>query len=181
MGTTKTVSDRRQSTPNIQLTEILAKLEAIESFIHQSQVVAPPPPPKKVEVVQPTPIESMSADQQVLLVKLDQLTLKRHAVLTATLGDRGYDQIAEDMKCSSTTIKLHLKSAMDVLGIPNRSALLATHKSLLSKIPDQLYKSRYNISKTWWMEQSAEHDALMKVLTHTKPVNNQHKLTEDES
>jgi DNA-binding CsgD family transcriptional regulator len=136
------------------LGEILARLEAVEKA-----------------VVGPSARVAKSSAEAVLREKLDRLTIKRHAVLTATLGGVGYQELAKIMGCDVTTIKLHLKSAMMLLDIASRSTLLATHKAILDPIPDKEYESRYGVSKRWWLEQ--KHD-LMEVLTSTKPAANQH-------
>lgn len=112
-----------------------------------------------------------STEQAITLVRLERLTLKRHAVLTAALGGVGYASLASWMKCDETTIKLHLKGALKLLEIPTRTLLLARHPKLLDFIPDADYKARFGLSKTWWLEQEAN---LMAVLCRTKATANQH-------
>lgn len=150
-----------------QLDIILAKLAKIEAYLEQH---------KTHQNEAPTEAPSMSTEQQVLLIKLDQLTLKRHAVLTAALGGVSYEDLATIMKCSQTTVKLHLKAALNILDIPSRTSLLASHKQLLDLIPDKTYKTRYGIGKRWWME--TQTGDLMTVLTTVKPTNNQHQHEE---
>lgn len=136
------------------LASILKKLESIEA-----------------KVTGPTDAVAKTSADAVLREKLDRVTIKRHAVLTATLGGVSYDQIASLMQCSSTTVKLHLKGVLDTFDIPNRNSLLVKHKEMLDSISDKEYRARYGISKKWWLE----HDkALMDVLTSTKPTSNQH-------
>ncbi|MDZ4100479.1 MAG: LuxR C-terminal-related transcriptional regulator [Hydrogenophaga sp.] len=103
--------------------------------------------------------------------KLEKLTLKRLAVLSGTLGGLNYQQLATLMDCSDTTVKLHLKEALQVLGIPNRAMLLVQHKHLLDALPDQDFESKYGINKRWWLDQPPE---LMAFLRTTKPGKNQH-------
>jgi DNA-binding CsgD family transcriptional regulator len=143
------------------LDEILAKLIAIEKAVNMSNGKVP----------------KSSADA-VLREKLDRLTIKRHAVLTATLGDVSYQDIAKIMGCDVTTVKLHLKAAMQLLGIETRSSLLVQHKDILSFIPDREYESRYGVSKKWWLEQK---QPLMDVLRSIKPTSNQHTGQSHES
>lgn len=107
----------------------------------------------------------------VLLERLQRLTLKRHAVLTASLAGVSYATLATLMKCDATTIKLHLKGALSTLAIPNRGMLLAKHAQLLDAISDAEYKTRFGLSKTWWLEQET---SLMAVLSRTKATANQH-------
>ncbi len=121
-----------------------------------------------------TSISTLSADQAVLLERLEKLTLKRHAVLTATLGGQGYQAIAKAMGCDVTTVKLHLKAALTTLKLASRSALLAKSSQMLDGISDSDYQRRFAISKRWWTEDNA---ALMAVLSASKPVNNQHART----
>jgi FixJ family two-component response regulator len=134
---------------------ILAKLINIENAIA----------PQSAKVAQ-------SSEEAVLREKLDHLTVKRHAVLTASLGGVGYQELAKIMECNDTTIKLHLKAALNALDIPSRSVMLVSHKNLLSSIPDTEYEKRYHIGKRWWLDQKP---ALMEVLRTTKPTNNQFK------
>jgi len=103
--------------------------------------------------------------------KLEKLTLKRHAVLTATLGGQSYQQIGKLMNCDETTVKLHLKAALNTLSIRNRSLLLATSSDLLQPFSDSEYESRYGLSKCWWV---TEDSRLMAVLRACKPAHNQH-------
>ena len=111
-----------------------------------------------------------SADA-ILREKLDHLTLKRHAVLTATLGDVGYAEIAGLMKCDVTTVKLNLKASMTALDIASRDILLTSHKRMLDVIPEAEYVKRYGISKRWWLENNQE---LMDLLSKTKASANQY-------
>ena len=136
------------------LQQIMAKLTNIERFVSG--------PSAKV---------ARSSEEAVLREKLDRLTIKRHAVLTATLGDVGYQALANTMECDVTTVKLHLKSALTLLDVPTRSILLANHKGILDAIPEKEYEQRYGIGKKWWLEQKP---ALMLVLRSTKAAANQH-------
>ena len=111
-----------------------------------------------------------SADA-ILREKLDRLTLKRHAVLTATLGDVGYSEIANLMKCDVTTVKLNLKASLNSFDIASRDILLTSHKRMLDVISDKEYLERYGISKRWWLENNPE---LMDLLSKTKATANQH-------
>lgn len=107
----------------------------------------------------------------VLLERLARLTLKRHAVLTATLGGLSYQEIAKLMACDVSTIKLHLKAALQILRLKDRAFLLAAHSNLLQTLSDKEYLRRYGLSKTWWLESSP---SIMTVLQATKPAKNQY-------
>ncbi len=137
------------------LVQILARLDAIEKV-----------------VAIPSGSVAKSSQEAVLRERLSNLTIKRHAVLTATLGGLSYEQIATLMGCSLTTVKLHLKSALDLLEIPSRSNLLALNKGILDPIPEREYEARYGIGKRWYMEQKP---ALMAVLRDVKRTANQYK------
>lgn len=152
-------SNNPQPSIEATLALILARLEAIEG----SLAMAP--------ALQAPPAASAAATDTVLLLRLDRLTLKRHAVLTATLGKVGYQELADIMDCDPTTVKLHLKGAMNLLDIPNRSSLLANHPHILAAIPDRIYEGRYGLAKRWWLSPSPE---LMAVLQATKGASNQH-------
>ena len=166
MKTTNNRSQARSITDH-QMEEILDKLKKIEAYLASHQLATS------------IPVGGMSAEQQVLLLKLGKLTLKRHAVLTAALAEVSYQDTAKLMKCSETTIKLHLKAAMTLLDIPDRSILLSKHKSLLSEIPDDVYEQRFGISKSWYLEDLEKTKPhLLEVLTNTKPAANQHTAKE---
>lgn len=111
------------------------------------------------------------AETLALINTLEKLTIKRHAVLTATLAGVGYQEIAAITGWDVTTVKLQLRAALQVLGIPNREALLVQHKRILDRIPDKDYQRRYGLSKRWWLEKN---DDLMQVLRATKATANQH-------
>lgn len=151
------------------LVAILERLDTMEDVInilagrHLSKVSA-------LQASSPI-IPPISVDQAVLLEKLKKLTLKRHAVLTAILGGQSYQTIAKAMACDLTTVKLHLKAALDILGVRNRSELLVKSPDLLGFITDADYEGRYGVGKRWWLEEKPE---LMAVLTAKKPANNQH-------
>lgn len=119
-----------------------------------------------------------STEQAVTLVKLERLTLKRHAVLTASVSGVGYARLAELMQCDETTIKLHLKGALKILEIPTRTLLLARHPKLLEFIPDADYQIRFGLSKTWWLEENPQ---LFSVLRKVKQTRNQHTKSEEGS
>lgn len=123
-----------------------------------------------VRPTQPTKA-TLAVEQAILREKLAKLTVKRHAVLTATLGGVSYQQLAEWMECDVTTVKLHLRYALQLLGIANRSVLLTSHPAMLDQIPDAEYEARYAVGKRWWLERKP---ALMAVLTTIKPAKNQH-------
>jgi DNA-binding CsgD family transcriptional regulator len=83
-------------------------------------------------------------------MKIDGLTLKRNQIFTATLGGLGYDQIADLMQISVSTVKIQFKHALDKLGIASRQVLLTNHPNMLDSIGDAEYRKRYGISKSWW-------------------------------
>ena len=112
-----------------------------------------------------------TVEQAVLLERLEKLTLKRHAVLTAILGGQSYQAIAKAMGCDPSTVKLHLKAALGILGIRDRSTLLAKAPDMLDFISDKDYEARYKIGKRWWLVDDA---GLMAVLRTKKEANNQH-------
>lgn len=103
--------------------------------------------------------------------KLEKLTLKRHAVRTATLGGQSYHAIAKAMGCDQSTVKLHLKAALNILGVRSRAILLAMQPGLLDFIDDAHYEGRFGLGKRWWL---TEKPSLMAVLPATKPPKNQH-------
>jgi len=106
------------------------------------------------------------------------VTIKRHAVLTATLGGLSYKRIATLMGCDVTTVKLHLKATLELLLAPTRALLLVSSPGLLSFVSDGECESRYGVSKRWWLEDKPE---LMAVLKAKKPANNQHVRSPTES
>jgi DNA-binding CsgD family transcriptional regulator len=113
--------------------------------------------------------EAMAVD--LLKKKLSDLTIKRHAVLTATLGGVSYAEIAKIMGCDVTTVKLHLRAALQLLDIPSREALLVSHRRMLDPIDDRDYEITFSVGKRWWLEQKPD---LMNVLRTVKPSRNQH-------
>ena len=112
-----------------------------------------------------------STTQAILLERLDRLTLKRHAVLTATLANVSYRDIATFMACDETTVKLQLRAVLDIFDIQSRGFLLVSWTDLLDSISDQEYEQRFGLSKTWWQTQKP---GLMAVLRASKPANNQY-------
>lgn len=113
----------------------------------------------------------LSQDGEILLIKLGQLTLKRHAALTATLGGLGYAEIAKIMGCDVTTAKIHLRNALLILGIPSRSVLLANHRDMLAGVDDAQYKARFGLTKRWWADKDPSVIASVQV---TRRSANQH-------
>jgi DNA-binding NarL/FixJ family response regulator len=147
------------------LVAIFERLDALEkatNVLAGQHVAQQPKPPANA-----TP----RVEQAVLLQKLEKLTFKRHAVLTATLGGQSYQAIAKAMGCNLTTVKLHLKAALNILGLRDRSTLLAKASTMLDFIHDSDYEARYGIGKRWWLE---DNDQLMAVLMAKKPAGNQH-------
>jgi len=161
MNTMHTTNKNGQPSKRAMIADILARLEVVEKALATSSVS---PAVAKAAISPPS-------TEAVVEERLNHLTLKRHAVLTATLGGVSYQGIAELMGCDLTTVKLHLKAALEVLGIRNRSFLLISWPDLLHFIPDQEYERRFGLSKRWWLTEKPE---LMSVLRATKPANNQH-------
>jgi DNA-binding CsgD family transcriptional regulator len=114
---------------------------------------------------------------EMKLQLLDKLTMKRLAVLTATLGGLSYQQIADLMQCEVTTVKLALRYALQILDIPSRPILLANHSRMLDDIPNKTHKTRYGIDKNWWLEQDSD---VMNQLRAQKPARNQHTRSRGE-
>ncbi len=135
---------------------LITRIEALEIAMQQK---APRPPAAK------------PAEVAVLMDRLDRLTIKRHAVLTATLGGLSYREIAQLMGCDVATVKLHLKAVLNLLGMKDRAYLLAVHGDILLSIAEQEYQRRYGLRKTWWIQPPA---GLMAVLKATKPAKNQY-------
>lgn len=92
-------------------------------------------------------------------------------LLVGTLGGVSYFEIARMMECHATTVKLHLRAALDILGIEDRNFLLISWPDLLNAIPDDDYEARYGVGKKWWIDGKP---ALLAVLRTTKPANNQY-------
>ena len=142
--------------------------EAQSKLVPPANVQASPIPSNPPK---PLPKPSVGLSNDVLLERLDKLTLKRHAVLTATLGGLSYQAIAELMACSKTTVKLNLKSSLNVLGVRDRTHLLVTYINRLDFIPEEEYEARYGLGKRWYLE---ENPNLLAALRATKPAHNQH-------
>lgn len=115
--------------------------------------------------------ERGSAPGALLKAKLDRLTIKRHAVLTATLGGVSYQEIAKYMACDVSTVKLHLRAALNILGIRDRAFLLAACGDLLDFMSDEDYERCFGLTKRWWL---ACPPSLAAVLQTTKPAKNQY-------
>ena len=174
---------KEASATQILLTLILERLDGIEAQL-AAGASAPAPAPTPSPSPSPSPASSVAAttpaptsamtkavERAVLLEKLSRLTVKRHAVLTATLGGVNYFQIARMMECHVTTVKLHLRAALDILEIRDRNFLLISWPDLLDVIPDDDYEAKYGIGKKWWLDGTP---ALMAVLRATKPAKNQY-------
>ena len=147
---------------------LLAILERLEGLERATDILAGN---YLSQCTKPPASASPTVERASLLQMLERLTLKRHAVLTATLGGQSYQAIAKAMGCDLTTVKLHLKGALNILGLRDRSTLLAKASDMLDFITDKDYEARYGIGKRWWLE---ENDRLMAVLMAKKPAGNQH-------
>ncbi len=94
--------------------------------------------------------------------QLSRLTLKQHAVLTATLGGLSYQEIADIMNVDVTTAKLHLKAAMTHLGVENRQLLGIRWGTEIEGIPTAEYRTKFGVGKRWWEELDS---AVLRTLT----------------
>ena len=115
--------------------------------------------------------EAKSTELEMKMRLLDRLTIKRHAVLTATLGNLSYQQIAALMNCSVTTVKLFLRNGLQILDIGSRALLLTNHAKMLDDIPEKVYQNRYGIAKKWWLTMNPE---VMSQIVAAKGAANQH-------
>lgn len=136
------------------LLAIMKKLERIEKIVEQPGMS------------DPAAIEKIK-----LRGLMEKMTIKRRAVLCATLGGLSYQQIADIMSVDLTTVKLHLRGALQILGLPNRSMLLVQKKDLLAPFSDREFHKLFGLKKSWWLE---EDDELMSVLHTVKKTANQH-------
>lgn len=143
------------------LRALMTRLEALELAVQRKAPKAP---------------ASVTAERAVLMDRLDRLTIKRHAVLTATLGGLSYKEIATLMACDVATVKLHLKGVLTILGIKDRAFLLAVHGDMLIHLTEQEYQRRYGLRKTWWIQPPP---GLMAVLRATKPAKNQYTMQKE--
>lgn len=154
----KTLTDREV------MLKILDKLSSIEKLMSLNTQLT-----GQAAITAAAGVQGQSSGE--LKERLKRLTIKRHAVLTASLGDVSYQKIAELMKCDDTTVKLHLKSALNILDIESRSILLTNHKHMLDAISDKEYERLFGISKRWWLELKPD---LMAVIATTKTTGNQY-------
>ncbi|WP_342133629.1 RNA polymerase sigma factor [Hydrogenophaga sp. OTU3427] len=149
------------------LTGITARLDRMERVMGKVliEVITQPHSP-----TQPA-AGAQHHDGAILHLKLGKLTLKRHAVLTATLGGLSYDQIAQAMGCDVSTAKGHLRNTLQILGIPSRAILLSSHRDMLDGLDDAQYRTQFGLSKHWWTEQIPSEMASLQI---TKRSANQH-------
>ena len=147
------------------LIQILTRMDKMESKMESLSKA----------VTGPSAGVAKTSAEAVLREKLDRLTVKRHAVLTASIAGISYQEIAKLMGCDVTTAKLHLKAALAALAIQSRSVLLTNNKNILDAIPDSEYEKRYGISRRWWLEQKPE---VMEVLRTVKRASNQYTKEE---
>lgn len=160
MNTMKSRNKNSQPSNREMIADPQARLEVAEKALAGNAR----PLASKVKASPPT-------THAVILERLDHLTLKRHAVLTATLGGVSYFGVAALMECDPTTVKLHLKAVLEILGIRNRAFLLISWPDLLNFIFDAEYEKRYSLGKKWWLDKNPK---LMAMLKATKPANNKH-------
>lgn len=114
---------------------------------------------------------ALPQDGAILLLKLGQLTLKRHAVLSATLGGLSYNEIAQHLGCDVSTVKAHMRYTLQILGITSRSILLSSHRDLLECLDDAQYRAKFGLTKRWWADNEP---SVIASLQATRPSANQH-------
>lgn len=115
------------------------------------------------QATDPSGAQDQGANNDFFLFKLSKLTLKRHATLTATLGGLSYEQIAQLMGCDVSTVKVHLRNALLILGIASRSILLSSHRDMLDFLDDAQYKATFGLGKRWWLDQDPAVIATLQV------------------
>ena len=163
------------------LTEISARLDRMESAMGRlvMEVMAQPAPPSASvsRISTPSHAPATAANIEVLLLTLEKLTFKRHAVLTATLGGMSYSQIAGLMGCDASTVKVHMRNTLNILGISSRSILLTSHLGMLDSIDDKTYRDKFGITKRWWLDNDP---AVMAMLQACRASANQHARAKGE-
>ena len=147
-----------------------ARVEKLEAAMGRIMMALPALSKEPQELaIQPTP--EAGADPVGLMIKLARLTIKRHAVLTATLAGLTQQRIAQLMGCDEATVRLHLRNALMLLGIASRDDLLTQHANMLDGIASREYQTRFGLSKTWWRDKN---DPALQSLKPTKQAANQH-------
>ncbi|MFC7461039.1 helix-turn-helix transcriptional regulator [Hydrogenophaga defluvii] len=135
-----------------QITALTARVESLEAALGRMYINAQAPGDDAARSTQPrAPATAQAnAEREILLMKLDGLTLKRNQIFTATLGGLSYDEIANLMQISVSTVKIQFKHALDKMGIASRQVLLTNHPHMLDPIGDAEYRKRFGVSKRWW-------------------------------
>lgn len=164
--TMNTVTNKDTQTLQQQITALTARVESLEAALGrmyinataQSEGAAAKGASKKPQTAQTS--AQAQAEREILLIKLDGLTIKRHQIFTATLGGLSYDEIAKVMEINVSTVKIQFKHALDKLGIASRQVLLTAHAHMLDSISDTEYRKRYGTSKGWWKNKAKSPKAL---------------------
>jgi DNA-binding CsgD family transcriptional regulator len=85
---------------------------------------------------------------------LAPLTLKQHAVILGFLGGLTYAEIAEHMQVDQTTVKLHLRAALNHFGAQSRDQFAITHGKAINDLSSKQYEDAFGLPKEWWKSKS---------------------------
>jgi len=86
--------------------------------------------------------------------ELDRLTTKQMAVVLARIGGLTFARIASLMQVDDTTVKLHMKAALNHIGATSSEFGLEEFGKKVAQIPDQEFLQRFSLRKEWWIRPS---------------------------
>ncbi len=85
-----------------------------------------------------------------------RMSLKQRAVLFAVLGGGRYDEIANVMNVDPTTIKIHMKAALNKMSLSSKLELMARRDALVKEIESAKPEVIFGLPFDWMAAQPAE-------------------------
>lgn len=96
-----------------------------------------------------------------------RLTLKQNAALQVILSGGGNKTIANILKCSDSTAKVHVRGAMKHLDVNTRSQTFIKAKPLFDALSESAYEELTGLTKNW-NENPDSHDITEVLRNKTK-------------
>tara|TARA_E500000318_G_scaffold112050_1_gene133669 strand:+ start:15397 stop:15894 length:498 start_codon:yes stop_codon:yes gene_type:complete len=114
------------------------------NFLTRDEYISTKPPTTDSRSVTTTAINNNQA-----FAVMTKMTPKQHAVLQMLLRGSSNYEIAERFNVSENTVKIHVKSIMDKLGVRKRSLIVLNMRSAFNDIAEDQYEAMTTLSKRW--------------------------------
>lgn len=119
-------SEARCSELHDEVISLRAKMEVMAPLFERmlAERSKPARAPRAPKPAAPDAMDPSAPIHQDTLRRIHAMTVKQRAVMFGIMGGHSYQEIADAMKVDITTVKLHMRAALNKLGLDQKSSLM---------------------------------------------------------